>query len=342
MKSVYFFQLFTRNIYKDIGLILINIFGLSVGIAISILIYLWILYELDFDKFHEDYEKIYRVIRISTEGESLKKNTLVDLPLARALKSNFPQIESATAVSCNNSPKDFLIGEKLMKLKMSYIEESFFKVFSFPIVAKADSLFLPHDHSVVITRNCALKLFGNTDCLGEEITLSFYGKKELKVSAIIDNPENSHLQFEILLPFSSSRVLLSNMNKWNTVRAVCYIKFKEKRAVTKKEFEELRKFLMDKAGQEALLSFQPLEDIHLHTDFPDRFAFENSDIRYVRIFILSVFLLLIISNINFVILSAARSEKRRKEIAVTMLNVILLLCILNFIKTTSWPLILLF
>lgn len=119
MKCAYFFQLFTRNLFKDISLISVNLLGLSIGICISLLIYLWIVYELDFDRFHEDYDKIYRVIRISTEGDGLKKSTMADLPLASALRTNFPQIESATAVSCNISPKDFLIDDKLIKLKTS-------------------------------------------------------------------------------------------------------------------------------------------------------------------------------------------------------------------------------
>lgn len=315
----HFIRLFARNLKQHAGLTILNILGLSVGVTAGMLIYLWVVDEFSYDRFHQDYEQIYRIIGINTESDGQNKTTLTDLPLPAALKRQFPQVQNAVAVSCQNRSRDFMCNQNLFKLKTFYTSENFFQVFDFPVIRKSDNSFFPTGSSLVISSACARQVFGTTDCLGKELTMHFYGRTRFIIAGVVDVPSNSHLQFDVLMPFSSSQVMQNNMNRWNAIKTVNYLRLKSNASFTKIQYQAIQHILAEHSGRKTLLSFQPLKDIHLHSHFADRFTTNNGDIIYVGIFIFATVLLIIMVHLNFIILSVAHTEKRRKEIAVKKL-----------------------
>ena len=314
-----FLRLFIKNVIQDRWIFVLNMLGLTIGIAVSIIMYLWVIEELSYDRFHKDSDNIYRIVRLNKASSGLKKSIFSPIPLPYSLKKDFPQIEEAVAIYTGHMDKDFHIEDKMIKLKIEYTTEDFFKVFSFPLINRSGDNFFPDGRSIVISKDCAIKVFGDTDCVGKDLNMFFYGDTEFIVSAVVDIPQNSHIHFEVLIPLTSNNVLSGMMNDWYRIKTVNYIKLNTDSRVTAKQYKEMQNYLFKKTKEASLLHFQALEDIHLHTNFTDSYSRNNIDIRYVRVFIIALVLVYILSNLNFIILSTARSEKRRKELGLKKL-----------------------
>lgn len=309
-----FLRLFVKSIVQDKYIFILNLLGLIIGIAVSIIMYLWVIEELSYDKFHTDSENIYRIVCLKKAGSGLKKRPFTPAPLPYSLKKDFPQIEEAVAVYTGMQKKDFHVDGKMMKLRIDYTTEEFFRLFSFPVINNIGPELFPDGRYVVISGDCAMKVFGTKECVGKELNLYFYGDTKYIISAVLEVPRNSHIDFEVLIPWSTNSHLNGLLNDWNRIKTVNYIKLKKGSRVNAKQFKKMQNYLFDKTEEASLLIFQPLEDIHLYTDFSDSYARNNTDIRYIRVFIIAMILVYLLSNLNYIILSTARSEKRRKEI----------------------------
>ncbi|MBU2651060.1 MAG: ABC transporter permease [Bacteroidetes bacterium] len=314
-----FFRLFATNFIHDKTVAILNTAGLAIGISLSLIMYLWLTEEYSFDKFHENSNRIYRILSIKVNGDGAVKSTLTPAPLGQALKNENPQIRNAAPVLRESIERDFLAGDKRIKVKVEYTNEDFFRMFSFPEIGKTGELYFPNHNSLVITSKCALKLFGSTDCLGKEIIMSFYGDTRYVISAIVEVPHNSHLQFEALAPHNSNPYLARLFDRWDRAETVTYIELEKNATITQTQLRKFINYLEGRVDEPTLLYFQPLESIHLHTDFSDRHSFSNTGIRYVRIIMVGMVLVMILSGLNFIIIATARSEKRRKEIAIKKL-----------------------
>ena len=186
-----------RNIKKNKLYSFINILGLAVGMACCILILLWVQDELGYDKFHENYDHIYRTIP-ELQGTKYTSNPLA---LARTFKEQYPEVRKITRY-CSRSWL-FKYGGNIFNQNGALVDEDFFKVFTFPLIKGDPDNLLKNQDSVVLTERAAVTFFGRQDPLGKSILIN--NRFKLIVTGIIkDVPHNSHIRFDFL---ASTRLL---------------------------------------------------------------------------------------------------------------------------------------
>lgn len=310
-----FFKLLKASVFDNLMMSIFKIVGLALGICYCLLLYLWIADELSWDSFHTKIDRTYRVVQVKYHENGETKNVYTPQILATALKSNFPQIETTVSYVKHTPPFSTIYQDKNMNFSFAWVTNDFFKAFDFPFVYKAtDSAFL-NENSAVISKECAEKMFGDEYPIGKTFEKIMHSKTTHIVSAVIDIPKNSHIQFDIATPFENTNFVSGYKTPWIGPKAVNYISFKRNSDLDDNLINEIEDFLKTKVGEEVRYIFQPVGDIHLHTDFSDQNVDNNGDIRYVQTFLIAVILVVFLSGLNFVILNIAQSEKRKKEIA---------------------------
>lgn len=186
-----------RNLLRQKGFSFINIFGLALGITCTALIGMWVSDELGYDRFHNDYDRIYRVTATLPE---LKVHAAVSsAPLALAIKNEIPEVEEAVRITSLN--RDLIqVGDlKFEEKGLIYADSNFFRVFTFPFIKGDGESALQNPEGIVITEEMALKYFGSTDVL--ERTIRKNNNEDFTVTGVIANvPHNSHLQFSFVQP----------------------------------------------------------------------------------------------------------------------------------------------
>ena len=308
-----------RNMWKNKLYSSINLLGLTVGITACLLIFLYVQYELSFDKYHSRHENIYRLTEILHLPKEDRLQAVTSPPMAPELQAAFPEIKKAVRIV--QSGRVLSIKEKkLYDTKIIYADSTLFDVFSFPLLTGTEKTALKAPYSIVLTESAAKKYFGNEDPMGKVMQLS--DTINLTVTGITkDVPANSHFTFDCVL----SRTTLSDLNKnqpetnWFNNSTYTYLLLPEDISI--KAFEKkINAFVHDKMKEERKTSglwydftLQPLTSIHLHSNIEAE-ANPNSDISYVYIFSIAAALILLIACCNFINLSTARSLNRSREI----------------------------
>jgi len=294
----------------------INVLGLAIGMACCILIGLWMADELDYDRFHDHHDRLYRVVRSYDAGRGERRTTLVPAPMADALRSNYPDIEAATRYS-DEGPQVIRYGDvKLQDEILALADADFLEMFSFPLVAGSTERVFQDPLSIALTRSTCARLFGEHDPLGRTISI---GDREFTVAGVLaDPPRNSHLQFGCLASFDSRPEHLREMTAtWMASAYYTYVMIREDASA--EHVAGRIAGLMDEHIPErdyrTTLSLQPLTDIHLNRDFED-YLQGHGDIRYVRLFSLLALVVLIIACMNYTNLATARAAGRADEIGI--------------------------
>lgn len=296
-----------RNLIKHKTYSFINVLGLTCGIACSILILLFVQDELSFDKYHEKADQIYRVVENPN-------STATPAPLAPALLSDFPEIQEAIRI--------YPMTWRRMLLKYqekSFYEDRFFfadgnifKVFSFTMIKGNPSTALQKSHRIVITESMAKKYFGNSDPVGQVLTLDIGETKDYEVTGVIqDLPHNAHIQFDFLASFETlyKEEAGLSIDSWTNNIHFTYLLLPKAYDV-KSLGKELPAFLerhMGKREEKIAYTLQPLADVYLHS---------NNRIAYIFIFSAIGIFILLIACVNFMNLATARSIHRAREIGV--------------------------
>jgi putative ABC transport system permease protein len=281
---------------------LITIVGLAVGIACAVLIMLWVRYELSYDKFHKNADRLYRV-GFTTEQKDFY-GFWQPGPLAKFLKENFPEIEQATNYfetrwKVSYETKGFFCSG-------SIVDPAFFQMFSFPLEEGDANSLLAGPNSVVISKTLAQKIFGERSPVGK--TLKLDDRPGLIVTGVFsDVPKTSHMQFDFLISFSGAP---DWMRMWDRKCVEMYVLLRENAS-----FDEISKKIYGVMNEhnptwKNVLFLYPITKSHLYVPGG------TGPIIYVYIFSVFGMLILIVACINFMNLSTARSEKRTKEIGI--------------------------
>lgn len=318
-----------RNLWKNKSFSAINIFGLAVGLATCLLITLYILDELGFDKYNSNADRIYRVNADIKFGGELQKLAGSPDPLAFTMVRDYPQIENAVRFRNYGSSLVKKGTQNIKEDRIIFTDSTLFDVFTLPMIAGNPKKALAEPNSVVITETTAKKYFGNTNVLGQ--TLLFDNKDNYKITGVIkDIPENSHFNFDFFIGLAG--VKESSQNVWVSFNFNTYLLFRRDasaKAFEKKFDEVLAKYIFPQAeqlmhisgddfkrsGNYINFSLIPLTAIHLHSDRIAELA-PNSDIQVVYIFSAIAVFIMLIACVNFMNLSTARSANRAKEVGI--------------------------
>ena len=302
-----------RYLIKNKTYSLINIGGLAIGIACTILIMLWIDYEFSYDAFHKNEEHIFWAVREYNNPDDTKEYSPVTvLPLAKALTTEYPEIKKAARF--NDAFDDFPLRfkNKVFYTNGAPTDQDFFEIFTFPFRFGNAAAAFQNSNSLVLIRSTAEKFFGNKNPIGETLQFELWGKWwNFTVTGVLENlPANSDFHFEMLFPISFLTKLGWDETNWKNGCVKTYILIKP--GVNIKELSEKIADINNRhdPNSEASTILYPLTKVHLYN-------FEGGGrITYIYIFLLIAAFILIISSINFINLTTARYQKRAKEIGV--------------------------
>ena len=319
-----------RNILRYKVYSSINLFGLAIGMAASLLIILYISDELSYDHFQKDSDRIFRIVSSGRFQGNEFKDAVSSPPIAASLVQNVPEVESAVRFFWwRMMPMRY--GDKSFVEKKTLVADStFFEFFSFPLISGDPSTALQGTNKVVITESAAKRYFGAENPLGK-IILRGEGKYANEITGIAkDPPPNSHLQFDMV--FSGETWNYMQNDHWSNTGLYTYVKTRSAAdapsvknkldALTEKNMgPELETIIgltqkeFKANGNSFGFFLQPLLDIHLKSDLGSELT-PNGNIQYLFIFGAIAAFILLIACINFMNLSTARSATRAKEVGV--------------------------
>lgn len=214
-----------RHVLKYKTYSFINVFGLAVGVACCILVFLFVQHEMSYDKFHEHAQSLYRVnLRTQTPAGSIKINGGQPLPLAPALKANFPEIRFATRFA-QSSAVVRTSPENATKEQVLFSDSDFFKMFSFPLLSGAAESVLNDKKAIVLSAAMAQKYFGNAAPPGQTLTLNFGdGDEDFTVAGVArEIPSNSSIVFDFLLRYENKPNYRDLETSWTSWGAATFI-----------------------------------------------------------------------------------------------------------------------
>lgn len=311
-----------RNHLKRSGYTVINVLGLTLGLAACILLILYLRHELSFDRFNSKYERAYRIVeRRNTASEQGKLAAETSPMIAPHLLANMPEVESAARLfrfgryTVEHGENRFYEGDYL------FAEPSFFDVFDMKLAQGDPAAALTDPNSVVLTPESAVKYFGDENPMGK--TISVEGMGPVKVTGVLDAiPSNSHLQFNMLFAtatFSKSKGFKNWIENWNSSRVITYIALRE--GVDVQAFRiKIESLIVDRSKDskiERFVELQPLKDIHLYsTQIEQDRNFQKSDPQFLYLFSFVALFILVIASINYINLATARSMQRAREVGV--------------------------
>lgn len=311
-----------RNLSRNKSYAFINIFGLSLGIACSIVIFTLVSYHLSFDTFHKNKDRIYRIVTEWHE-EEVGHSKAIPTPVGKAFRTEYTFGEkTARAVDYHDALVAIPGNAETKKFQeesgILYAEPEFFDIFDFPLVKGNKQNFLSNPNSAAITEKLAKKYFGNEDAMGRTIRIN--NKTNFLIKGILkDLPPNTDRRQEIFLSYSNLRdqnQWLANDSGWGGVYsgAQCFVLLKPSATVAQANnaFKQIIK--KNYTGRDVNVwqfKLQPLADIHFNPDF-DGYA----DKKYLwAIFFIGVFLI-ITACVNFINLATAQALNRSKEVGI--------------------------
>lgn len=306
-----------RSIRKNGIYTFINVAGLSIGLACSLLILLWVNHEISYDAFHAKKEHLHRVMTNRQGDNGIHSSTAVPIPLEEALKKD-PGIRYT---SMTNWGQTFLltVDDKKLYKRGYYAGEDFLKMFTFPMIHGSAETSLHDPSAIVITRSTALALFGEENPMGKSIRLD--NLVDLTVTGVTEDvPENSTFQFDCLVPFTTYMTneawVKRASTQWGNNSFNMYVELHDYAAAD--EVQQRIKDLIkanDPESTTAEVIFHPLTRWRLYSEFENGKS-SGGLIEYVRMFSIIAIFILVIACINFMNLATARSERRAREVGI--------------------------
>ncbi len=337
MRFLNFIKTFFRTIILHSGFSLLTLLGLSIGMAMSLLVLIYVYYESNYDRHWSDSSQIYRVYSYGEIGEEKIRSAVTPLPLCEALQK-LDGVSLATNLVPGNRKLVSSAYIQSLESYFYYADAHFFEVFDLPFLLGEREGVLNDSNSVVITFSAAQRLFGQRNPLGEKLTLE-NGLEYVVTGMVEDVPANSHLKFDFVgnwlqveggmrkdptLPHAGM------LDNWLYLNSYTYFKLSETgassevlkqlslEAVQKVNAQIAASFrLTDQAPGNIYLNFgiQPIHDIHLYSEVENEMGTVANPV-YIMIFTAIAFFILLITAINFMNLTTAKASRRYKEVAV--------------------------
>jgi putative ABC transport system permease protein len=309
-----FFLITVRNISRHKGFTFINVTGLAVGLASSLLILLWIQDELSFEKYNLKADNIYRVEEDQFYSGERYHVTVTPSVSGPVWKEKIPEIKEQTRLNLWMPRILFRQNDKVFfESSIIAADSGFLKIFTLPLLKGDPATALNSPHSIILSEKLARKYFGEADPLGKTLTLE--NKYSFMVTGVIKNlPKNSMFVFEGVIPFTFLQEIGAIYSGWGSNSIFTYVQL-ERGADVKAVGKKLTDIVVENDPQitTKFLLF-PLLDIHLHQQFG--FKETNGPVIAVYIFTLIAIFVLLIACINFINLSTAKASTRAKEIGI--------------------------
>lgn len=319
-----------RNLWRHRGYTLINIFGLTIGLASTIFILLYVINEMTYDRFHEKSDQIYRVWISGSMPATEMRHAVSSAPMAEALLNDYPEVEQSVRIRqaggwivkqgdrvFNESSDEFL-----------FADSTFFDVFSFNLLKGDPKTCLKEPRSIVLSEEYARKYFGDEDPIGQYLKIEQDTNLSVITGVMEDFPQNSHFHCKML--GSMTTIGDSRSDNWLSHNYHTYVVLKE--GSNPADFEsQLRGMLIkyvgpmlerfmgvdvqqfEESGNSYGYKVQKITDIHLHSDL--QYEFEpNGNPLYVYVFLVAAILMLAMAGVNFMNLATARSTTRAREV----------------------------
>lgn len=308
-----------RNIRRNSFYSILNITGLAIGLAVSILILLWVRDELSFDGFHKHSGFIYRIDSHLGTGPSAEVWDGAPPAVATYCRQSVPEVARAVRIQPIGESRLIRSGSStFIETSSAYVDPDFFTMFDFPLAEGDRNHPFGDDHSLVITRSTAKKYFNDSDPMGR--TLVVDGSSQFTVTGVLDDfPDNTSIHYDMLYPMSllahsyGSNGVAKTLDDDPNYTFTIYLQL-EPNALPVTVAKKVTNIYQQRSGDHSTSNFfalHPLRDIHLVSTAGDRSA-----LSIVRIFAAVGILILLIAGINYVNLSTARSILRSKEVSI--------------------------
>jgi len=317
-----------RFLQKNQVYTLINVLGLALGLAISLLIFLYVTDELSYDKFHKDYQNIYRIQeKYEWEDYTQYWATCNGFMKTKIAQSPVKDLEATRIMSYFNPPFLFANARSTDANRTIFADSSFLKVFSFPLKERQQETLLNTANQIMISERVAEELFGNQKAVGQFIEAD---GEQFSVSAVFNNiPHQSHMHFDVVFSMELLRKSFPSVDSTGPMVFYTYVKTRDKaqkdelqqylRKVQNEELEELR--LQSEENRKELehlkadVVFLPLKDIHLKSHAEKEYE-TNGNYEYIIIYLTIAIFVLLLASINYINLATASSVMRAREIGV--------------------------
>ena len=324
-----------RNLYKNKLHSAINIFGLSLGLAVAVLTYLYVSNEFSYDRFHENIDRIFQAAHTRFEPDGTEEGYYVHapIPFGPALEQEIPEIEAALRFS---DQQTFVRSRQMVDEETVLMaDRSFFQIFSFAFKFGTPQTSFNERYSVVLREELAQKYFGSSDPIGETLDV-LLGEDyvPLTVSGVVEEfPSNSSIEFDVVVPYdllNRYEWFRERQDSWNSWNSPTYVFLKENARIEEVETKMIsfwdkykgEDFAEQRASGEWTFDFQPiktkftpLKDVH-HSPLKYRGIAQTSSPAYAFYLGAIALGILLIACINFMNLFISRSSNRTKEIAV--------------------------
>lgn len=332
-----YFKSSIRNILRERYFSLINIVGLALGISVCLLIWSYVRFEMSYDNFHKDLDRLYRVNQTLIWAPDGGMMGSTGPQLALVLKEDFPEVEESMRV---NTPGDFLVKYQQPNGRIKAFNEdnvlaadsNFFNFFSVPLKEGNPATALHGLDKVVISNETAKKLFGDESALGKILLFGDEGKAVEVTGVTETQPDNMHFHFDYLISLYTNPSIKRFEWSWIWTQTATYVKLRPGADVggLEKKMQSMvdlnvkpslgrmgmsyEEFMKGKG--EWTFALQPVQSIHLYSGNIDNRIGPVGDIKYVQIFSFVALFVLVLAIINFVNLSTARGASRAKEVGV--------------------------
>ena len=317
-----------RSIIKNKTYSLLNIIGLSIGLTCFALIALWVNHELSYDKFNDNYGRIFRLTGIEKRESGISESAVSSAPMAKALQNDYPEVENTVRMDM----REELVmhnGQELLQPGILLTDPSIFDIFSYKLSKGDAQTVLSQPYSIVLTHSAARKYFGDSDPVGKSLVIYMNdsagrGAAYTVTGLIPDPPTNAHFTFSMLASFKTTEVAnpdILTVDGWGDVSYYTYVLLKkgvDQKAFSNKISQFYGKYIGDRFEIWRHIYFyklQPLSDIHLRSNLQYEIA-ANGNAKQVYIFSTIGIFILLLAGINYTNLATARSVNRAKEVGI--------------------------